>query len=46
MHGVHSSTDGFPASVAVRPWVHFDVSGEYEEEEEEEEEEEGDNCRK
>ncbi len=35
---VHSSTDGFPAGVAVRPKVQFDVSGKYEEE--------GDDCRK
>ncbi len=25
---VHSPTDGFSASVAVQPWVQFDVSGE------------------
>ncbi len=35
---VHSSTDGFSAGVAVRPWVQFDVSDKYEEE--------GDVCRK
>ncbi len=29
LQGVHSSTDGFSASVAVRPWVR--PSGEYEE---------------
>ncbi len=29
---VHSSTDGFSASVADRPRVQFDVSGKYEEE--------------
>ncbi len=38
LQAVHSSTDGFSASVAVQPRVQFHVSGKYDEE--------GDDCRK